>query len=429
MKILALEPYYGGSHRAFLDDLARQLPVTFALLTLPARNWKLRMRLAAPYFASRLRQWPERDYDLLFCSSLVDVATLRGLLPEWARRLPIYTYFHENQFLYPVQVEEERDLHFALTNLTTALASDRVAFNSRYNRDSFLAAAEALLAKNREMPLGDFAAEIREKSTILHPALDFSRFPARSGTRVGPPVVVWNHRWEHDKNPEEFFQALLGLAAEGREFGVLVLGESFRVQPEIFAQAKEALGERILHFGYLPARADYLQWLGQGDLVVSTARHEFYGLAVLEAMRAGCRPLLPRRLSYPELVPDEYLYNEGELAARVESGLAQGRLLSGEAERLTQAYGWEHLGEAYRVCPLIPRYSSGWPLKLRSRKSHSKGERSKRSSASPRSWARLLWGASFNSSQTHFRAFFTLVPGGHRSWSGLMAISRGRFLV
>ena len=65
--------------------------------------------------------------------------------------------------------------------------------------------------------------------------------------------------------------------------------------------------EAILdHAGFIPDRAGYLQALAGCDWVTSTARHEFFGIAVTEAMLAGCLPWLPNRLSYPELVPEEY---------------------------------------------------------------------------------------------------------------------------
>ena len=113
MKILALEPYYGGSHKTFLDGLQQHLPFAFDLLTLPPRKWKWRMRLAAPYFAEKIAARRETvPPDVIFCSSFVDVAALRGLLPGPMRQIPLYTYFHENQFAYPVQKEDERDFHF-----------------------------------------------------------------------------------------------------------------------------------------------------------------------------------------------------------------------------------------------------------------------------------------------------------------------------
>lgn len=353
MNILVLEPYYGGSHRAFLSGLTRNLPYTFDLLTLPAHSWKWRMRLAAPHFAGVLAidpQYAGKTFDRILCSSLVDVAALRGLLPPHLRTVPLLTYFHENQFAYPVQVSEARDVHFGLTNLTTALASDGLAFNSQYNLDSFLDGCRELLAKMPDMSLGGYEEAIRGKATILYPGLDFSGIdPCSEERQAGrPPVLVWNHRWEHDKNPELFFRTLFRLDEQRVAFGLIVLGESFKGQPQVFAQARERLAERIIHFGYAEDRREYCRLLCQGDVVVSTANHEFYGIAVLEAVRAGCRPSVPDRLSYRELFAPAFRYEDGDFAGKLLAAMAAGRLAEDEAHSLTNRFSWPELADGYR---------------------------------------------------------------------------------
>lgn len=355
-KVLALEPYYGGSHRHFLDGLAGVLPDGMDLITLPARKWKWRMRLSGPWFAAELGKIAKPDsYGSLLCSTFVDVAALKGLMPKWARRLPLCTYFHENQFVYPVQVEKERDFHFALTNFTTALASDRLAFNSKYNFDTFLGGCRKLLKKSYDMRLADIEKEIRAKSIVIHPGQDFGLIDQSEIIRKKnkPPVVIWNHRWEHDKNPEQFFAALFELDRRQIDFELVVMGESFRDQPAVFQEAREKLGQRTIKFGYAESRQDYLNWLRQGDVVLSTSGHEFFGIAIIEAVRAGCRPLLPNRLSYPELFPAEYLYEDKELVDKLIIALDRGSLSAETARGLTECLSWLKTGDQYRDWLLI----------------------------------------------------------------------------
>ena len=348
MRVLVLEPYFGGSHRMFLEGMRATLPFEFEFMTMPARKWKWRMRLSAPMLAREL-EVSGRRADLIFCSTFIDVAAFRGLAPSWVKDVPVLTYFHENQFTYPVQVGMKHDVHFGLTNLTTALASDSLAFNSAFNMEGFLKGCSSMLKKAGDMDVFGFVEAVRAKSRVLPPPIDLSEMDkAFSTLPSGIPVVVWNHRWEHDKDPEGFFEVLFKLDEEGVEFGLIVLGEAFERRPEIFEEARQRLASRIIHFGFADSREEYARWLGRGSVVVSTSRHEFFGIAVVEAVRAGCRPLLPRRLSYPELFPEAYLYNAGELYERLKALLVAGeRLAAHEARTLPDQFSWERLGPVY----------------------------------------------------------------------------------
>jgi glycosyltransferase involved in cell wall biosynthesis len=319
-------------------------------MTFPARKWKWRMRLAGPFYARKLAESGLR-FDRILCSSYVDVAAFRGLAPSWVNDVPLLTYFHENQFAYPVQINDERDFHFALTNMTTALASDRVAFNSTYNLESFLEGVDRTLRLSHDLQFDNPGGIIRSKAGILPPGIDFSYIDkTASQDHEDIPVIVWNHRWEHDKNPELFFESLFKLDRTGIDFRLVVLGESFRNSPEIFHEARKRLSRRILHFGYVPSKKEYALWLKRCNLAVSTALHEFFGIAVIEAVRAGCRPLLPNSLSYPELFSQKFLYDENDFITKLKEEILSKKKLSPlQSAKLTERFSWAALAPRYEA--------------------------------------------------------------------------------
>ncbi len=303
LRVLALEPYYGGSHRAFLDGWSSRSRHAFTLLTLPAHSWKWRMRQAAIAFAQQLRNdfHPDQQWDILFCSDMLNLAEFRGLAPAPISTLPSVAYFHENQLTYPTpRGKEPWDAHFAITNFTTCLAADQIWFNSAFHRDDFLAALPPFFAKTPGRPPREQIETLPEKSLVLWPG--FAAEPRAKGPRTdGPLRIVWAARWEHDKAPEIFFEAMTQLKKSGHRFEISVLGESFRQQPAVFETARTQFASSIRQWGFLPREA-YVDELQTADVFVSTAEHEFFGIAAMEAMAAGCFPLLPRRLSYPELL-------------------------------------------------------------------------------------------------------------------------------
>jgi glycosyltransferase involved in cell wall biosynthesis len=354
-RVLILEPYYGGSHRFFLEGLQIHVPADYTTFTMPARKWKMRMQLSALWCIERIKGLPhrERRFDAVLCSSFIDVAVLRALLTRvkgWDHATRICTYFHENQFFYPERQAEPKSFQFAAINFHSALASDKIAFNSSYNAETFLSGCRKYLQNAAEMGLSAATIELKNKSTILYPGIDFTPIDRQKRVSApGPPVIVWNHRWEHDKNPASFFKALTEISSSGIDFRLILVGKSFPNSPQCFTDAKKVLGERIIHFGYAPSYADYVALLCRGDVVVSTAFHEFFGIAVIEAVRAGCLPLLPDRLAYPEFFTKEYLYKENELTEKLGRAIQHRHWLSPEnAHVFTQRFSWQNLVPRYR---------------------------------------------------------------------------------
>jgi glycosyltransferase involved in cell wall biosynthesis len=369
-RFLLLEPFFGGSHREIAEGLVAASRHRIDVMTMSDRFWRWRMSGAALHFARRL---PDLSlYDGLLVSGLMSLTDLKALAP--APFPPAAVYFHETQLTYPHSEGETPDVSAAWIDVTTALCADRVLFNSIAHRETFLGALPGLVKLMPDYRPGWVVEAIRARSSVVYPGCRFPAFASGRGPEnAGPPLIVWNHRWEHDKDPGAFFRALGDLADRRLDFRVAVLGERYRRVPPPFERGRKRLGDRILQFGYVPSRKRYFEWLGRGDVVVSTAVQENFGVAVVEAVRSGCLPLLPNRLSYPELIPPEHhstcLYeNQGELVEKLAEAVAFPARFTGlrrRLGRLMDRFSWERrIGAFDRVLDELARGNarSGRPI-------------------------------------------------------------------
>ena len=274
------------------------------ILSMSPHHWKWRMHGSALYYADLIRN-EQLPPGLILASDFVNLPALRGFLRRPDRWYWI-SYFHENQLTYPVRAKEERDLTYGHMNIQSALCADRVYFNSDFHRRDFLRAIPDFYGRFIDYKPSAAAERIADNSLVLPLGLDLARFdqieastePNNTGT------ILWNQRWEHDKDPELFFRTLFQLSEEEIPFRLIVCGERFDEYPRIFDEARKRLGNHISHWGYVEDWKEYAALLHTADIVISTAEHEFFGIAILEAMYCRCYPLLPKRLVYPEYIPD-----------------------------------------------------------------------------------------------------------------------------
>lgn len=309
-QILLLSAYRSDSHAAWSDWLTANLTdFDWQLRQLPGRHFAWRIR-GNPL--SWLDDIPQAPPDLILATSMVDLATLKGLHPQLANVAAWY-YFHENQFVYPASDRQVQSVEARMVQIYGALAADRLLFNSAHNRDTFLAGVDALL---EQMPDGIPETVTRR----LAPRCDILPVPVESvpaADERDPRLIVWNHRWEYDKAPEVFAEAMLQLAGLGAEFRLALLGPRPRIPPEPLKRLRDALPDRIIADGKLPGD-EYRALLGRAGIAVSTAVHEFQGIGMLEAASAGARPLVPDALCYREQYADPYRYRPGDPDALVE---------------------------------------------------------------------------------------------------------------
>ncbi|XP_064307074.1 glycosyltransferase-like domain-containing protein 1 isoform X8 [Phalacrocorax carbo] len=357
MSVLLIEAFYGGSHKQLMDLLQEELQEDCVLCTLPAKKWHWKARTAALYFMQTVPT--STNYRILFASSVLNLAELAALRPDLGK-LKKVLYFHENQLAYPVQKCQERDFQYGYNQIlswfmpehklarlekVTGVKRNGDAYqleglpgqqesralgglmkNSNAHRESGLCEAQPGLCTTQHEGLpSPLTAPARpnkseasegtnpcQEEDKQHLTFNLSNILSGRDYQQRPLHVAWPHRWEHDKDPETFFKVLLKLKEKELPFHVSVLGEAFTEIPDIFSEAKKALGSSVLHWGYLPSKDDYFQALCMADVVISTAKHEFFGVAMVEAVHCGCYPLCPKALVYPEIFPAEYLYSTPE---------------------------------------------------------------------------------------------------------------------
>jgi glycosyltransferase involved in cell wall biosynthesis len=362
MRILWLDPFHGGSHRAVSTGFARHSQHDVTLLTLPiAGGWRWRMRGAAITLARMLRERSNsRHFDLIVATDMLDLATFLALTRDQTATTAVALYMHENQLTYPIPEGRQRDLTFPWINYTAALVADALLFNSAFHRDAFVQALPSLIGRFHDHHELDLIATIAGRSQVLYPGLDLRRFtkaeqtdPLEVPAAPAPPVILWNSRWEYDKAPAVFFDGLRVLEQRGVDVRVIVAGEHVDPDEPSFAAARDWLAPRALWWGYAPDFASYRALLHQADIVVSTAIQEFFGIAVLEAIFCGCVPALPNRLAYPELLPQHLhelcLYGSpNELPDALERIIARlPSLRRADFSAIAERFDWKHAGPVF----------------------------------------------------------------------------------
>ena len=332
LTIWLLSPYHSGSHAAWAQGYEAHSRHRVQILAMAGQFWKWRMQGGPLELAAqaRARLADGERPDVLLATSMVNLPAFWALLRREAGlpQIPAVVYMHENQLTYPPPPGSKRDLTYGMLQHLSMLAADCVCFNSAYHLASWFDELPRLLKHFPDYNHLDTITATRRRAQVLPVGCDLLRLDryrplgetgtqppgagreAADGVRLGAhqpaPLVLWNQRWEYDKDPATMLRALYALADAGLSFRVALAGENFRVMPAEFAEARRRLGDRLVHYGYASGEAAYARLLWDADVVLSTAVHEFFGISVIEAMYCGCWPVLPRRLSYPELVPPEY---------------------------------------------------------------------------------------------------------------------------
>lgn len=349
MNICLVEAYATGSHLYFAQRLKELLKENYdwdtTIIATPGRHWRTRLQKGHGLLAAMVRENLENNLmpvpDLFIVTSLTDTAAFRGALPRRLSAIPIIQYMHENQMSYPLNPENPsleiakilQDNIIPGYHLNQTLGADQMIFNSQYHLEDFHQQLNRFLTSHGERDLKKSLNIIKEKSVVIPIGLRWPEFEL-TPFHKRPKRILWNHRWEYDKNPKDFRDLIKILFSRNPHWEISLLGENHPDQYEVevsspLEEIKKNFPENTMHFGPLKERDHYFKALSQCRLLPVTSHHDFLGLATLEAILYGVVPLLPNRLVYPELLPQELheklLYkNQADLIKKSEQLMLQG---------------------------------------------------------------------------------------------------------
>jgi glycosyltransferase involved in cell wall biosynthesis len=339
VRIYYFEPDLHGHRKAYLEGFRKYSRHEIVTFPLPERRKNQPRRLNILPFLEKVSHQQTQALGkvrsdevaadrvgALITTDPLSLCDFYGLGRQWFAGIPSVIIFHELMFSRSLQQRQTYQQEtFSL--LYSLLAADRLLFTSANHKEACFDSLPPVLQQLPEFPGRNRVLEILEKKArILHPGIPLRELDLASHNQVKykSPTILWNQRWEPNKQPELFLQTLYRLAGEGMDFGVILCGsrpaengsgEAGSVE-SLFEEARMRLGSRVFHCGFVRSRAEYANLLWSSDIVISTAEVDYFPNAIIEAAYCDCYPLTPDRLDYPSLYPldqkDRFIYRDTE---------------------------------------------------------------------------------------------------------------------
>lgn len=211
-----------------------------------------------------------------------------------------WVFFHDlwsPEVLTLAYIRDGADLPFKIAGCLHAgtwdkhdfLSKKNMTFWARQMESSILKVADLIFVatnfhKNmivREMAemTGRLTLEDKLRVTGFPIYADFS-YREEPATRL--PFVVFPHRLNEEKGPDLFAELAMRMADTSYKF--------FRTK------------------NICSTKDEYYRLLGDAEFAVSFAEQETWGIAMQEALFGGCIPIVPDRLSYREMYPEDFRY-------------------------------------------------------------------------------------------------------------------------
>tara|TARA_B100001250_G_C19611986_1_gene705393 strand:- start:230 stop:934 length:705 start_codon:yes stop_codon:yes gene_type:complete len=224
-------------------------------------------------------------------------------------------------------------------------------FNSKFHKNIFIKELKKFLKQFPDHNDLYNVDEIEDKSIVSYLGLDLKKFDQyKNNTHNEIPIILWNHRWEYDKNPDVFFNCLKRIKEEKIKFKLIILGEEFQTEMQVFTEARDYFSDEIIHIGYCESFSEYAHLLNKADIIPVTTKQEFFGVSIIEAIYCDTYPILPNRLTYPELFdnkknPENFYFNSNELFIKLKESIKNNPRKS--FKKYSEEYDWSIIAKNY----------------------------------------------------------------------------------
>lgn len=416
MKIVLLVTGF-ASHVVWAEGYARacrrrhEHPIDVRVVVIPGDRWKFRMLCGG----AEMSQYVEDDDDVVVIDGMIEMTVLFSALQARAAmaassstdsvataRPKVLVYLHENQITTPFvsddrDVKAQRQWQYAMSHYRSLLVADGFIFNSHKHCLDFQRELPKVINEQSPRDVAQWHLEtckrlLQDKCFVLPYGLELhdlqslvptseqkSDCASSASQQHVLPTILWNARLEEDKDPGTFLEILKQVRDRRQRryqhqlrgqssssirlpFQLIVLGTDPSKDQTWYRRFREQHGDEILFIGFCNDRTEYSSWLSKAHIVVSTAQHETFGISIVESVYLGAIPLLPQRLSYPEI----FSPHECELSFYDTTTDAVNRLLdlmdiveehSTKYDKVKQSawdcaarYDWSRLGAVYDEC-------------------------------------------------------------------------------
>ena len=133
----------------------------------------------------------------------------------------------------------------------------------------------------------------------------------------------------------------------------MVVGEEFKNERTCFTRARTKLAKHILQFGYIDSFDEYAKWLWKADILPVTSNQDFFGASIMEAVYCDTTPILPTRLTYPNLFhedenPEIFYQSTNDLIHKLENILCNYSIFKSiNYQNIAKNYDWSIMATKY----------------------------------------------------------------------------------